>query len=664
MLDLVSQEILKNVLVNITREMGGIMARTSYSAILNEGKDYSCAIFDAKGDLSAEAEFVLVHLACMHFSVKACVDDFGAENFDPGDIVLHNDPYLGGSHLPDINMIRPIHVDGELIAFAANRAHYPDVGGIAPGSFAGEAEEILHEGVRIPPMKLYKKDQLDEQLLRLWSANVRAPKRIYADSAAQVASIRIGERRILELVEQEGVDNVKAGIEYIKDYAEKLMRSRIQKIPDGVYRYFDYMDDSGVDTDPVRIECAMIVEDDQLTFDFEGTEAQVKCPINAPYAVTSSAAFGAAKCILAPDGPLNAGTYRALKLLAPEGTLVNAQHPAPVAAGNTNTSQRIFGIILGCMAQAAPELVEASEYGANSDIGLGGTNPRNGDPYVLYMMPVGGMGARPKSDGNTAVINSMGNCSNQPAEVWETMYPFRVNHWRLRTDSAGAGEFRGGSGYEVQYESLDEEALLSIFTERVHIPPFGVFEGLPSKNGRYILDRPKQGSEELKTKLSRLDFPAGSTFTSFTAGGGGYGHPFQRDPESVHQDYIEGFISQEHAAETYGVVIDEHGDLDLQRTATIRENNSLYVDVEIANVIDLDEDATGRVVRMNQDLAHSIGCKTGDLVQLSQGVVPLRGWIKIDEGLSDQEVAIPQTFSRVLGWKRGSRVQLRNGLAN
>ncbi len=216
-LDLVTQEVLKNALINITREMGGILARTSYSSILNEGHDYSCAIFDANGDLSAEAEFVLVHLACMHFSVKACVESFGIENFEPGDIILHNDPYLGGSHLPDINMIRPIFSDGKMVCFAANRAHYPDVGGMAPGSFAGEAEEIFHEGIIIPPLKLYRGDVLDEQLITFFAANARVGKRISADTSAQVASLRIGEQRLMELFNKYGTSATVEGINYLMD---------------------------------------------------------------------------------------------------------------------------------------------------------------------------------------------------------------------------------------------------------------------------------------------------------------------------------------------------------------------------------------------------------------------------------------------------------------
>ena len=657
MLDLVSREILKNGLINITREMGAIMARTSYSSILNEGKDYSCAIFDAHGDLSAEAEFVLVHLAAMHFSVKNCVREIGASDFDPGDIVVHNDPYLGGSHLPDVTMIRPVHHAGELVAFVANRAHYPDIGGLAPGSFAGEAEEILHEGVRIPPIKLYKKDVLDEQLLRLWAANVRAPKSVYADSAAQVASIRIGELRLFDLIEREGIANVQAGISHLMDYCEELLRSRIRQVPNGEYTYFDYMDDSGQDTEPVRIMCTMTVGDDDLTFDFSGTDPQVKCPINMPHAVTCSATYGAVKCVLVPDAPLNAGMYRAMDVIAPKHSLANASYPAPVAAGQTNGSQRVVGIIMGCLAQAVPDLVEACEYGANSDLGLGGVNPRNGDPYALYMMPPGGMGALPTKDGNSATNCTMGNVMNQPAEVWEAMYPFRVNFVRLRTNSAGAGKHRGGFGEEVQYESLDDDALLSIFTERVKVPPFGLFEGLPGLGGRYVLET-HEGSMQLSTKRSRLGFHCGATFTSSTCGGGGYGHPFERESLLVYRDFQADLITREYAKECYGVHIDNQDKLNETLTQDLRNRRNVRQEVTICGLVQGNDP---RSISISTELASKFSVAQGDLMEITGGTIPLRAWAKISDELVDDQIMLPELICRILAIDVGEKVKVRQG---
>ncbi len=660
-LDLVTQEVFKNVLINITREMGGIMARTSYSSILNEGKDFSCAIFDANGDLSAEAEFVLVHLACMHFAVKSCVEAFGKENFEPGDIVLHNDPYLGGSHLPDVNMIRPLFVDGRLIAFVANRAHYPDMGGLAPGSFAGEAEEIFHEGVIIPPLKLYRNDVLDEQLLKFFATNVRAPKRIYADSAAQVASLRIGEERMIELISKHGVDKVVAGIGYLIDYGEEIMRNRISRVPDGTYRYFDYMDDAGEGTAPVRIVLKMIVKDDEIVFDFTGTDPQVLCPINSPMAVTCSATYGAAKCILAPDAPLNAGMYRPMKVIAPESCLLHPTYPHPVAAGNTNTSQRIFGVVLGAMAQAVPELVEACEYGANSDIGIGGHNPRTGDPFVLYMMPVGGMGARCNKDGNSAIINSMGNCSNQPAEVWEAMHPFRVNRWEFRQDSAGAGKWRGGYGYTVEYESVEQasNSLLSIFTERVKIPPFGLYGGLSSSHGKYVM---KYGEEERRydTKISRINFPEGATFTSYTCGGGGYGHPYERKPKHVLEEFKNGLVSRDFALNIYGVVINEDGEVDIEATEKRRKSTELFEEAKVIKIIEAKEFGPDRTIVLSEKMAQRLNSRDGDLIEVRNDKIPLRGWIQIDNKLREEEIILPKLYGLVFGTKTGYWLKLRS----
>jgi len=660
-LDLVTQEVLKNALINITREMGGIIGRTAYSSILNEGHDYSCAIFDANGDLSAEAEFVLVHLACMHFSVKACVESFGIENFYPGDIVLHNDPYLGGSHLPDINMIRPIFRDGKLVCFAANRAHYPDVGGLAPGSFAGEAEEIFHEGIIIPPLKLYRGDVLDEQLITFFAANVRVGKRISADTSAQVASLRIGEQRLMELFNKYGTSATVEGINYLMDYSEELMRNRIQKIPDGTYSFFDYMDDSGENTDPVRIVLNMTVSGDEIVFDYTGTDPQVKCPINAPYAVTCSATYGAAKCILAPDTPLNAGMFRPMKVIAPEGSLVNPTYPHPVAAGNTNTSQRIFSIVNGALAACVPHLVEAGENGANSDIGLGGRNLRTGEDYVLYLMPVGGMGARPTKDGNSATINYMGNCSNQPAEVWESKHPFRVNQWLLRQDSGGPGRWQGGFGYVVEYEVTDKlsDSLMSIFTERVKIPPFGLHEGLSASPGKYVL-KIGDNTRIFETKISRLDFPEGAVFTVHTAGGGGYGHPYEREPQRVLEDFKDDLVSRKHALEVYGVVIDETGKLNLDATAKKRKSEDIYENIKLTHIIYTDKYGPDRTILVSQQLAKKMTLINGDLAEVTNGIMPLRGWIRIDEGFKENDIGLPELFIRVFKTKEGDLLKLRS----
>lgn len=658
-LDVITREVIRNGLINISREMGSIMARTSYSSILNEGKDYSCAIFDNEGNLAAEAEFVLVHLAAMHFSVKACVDKFRKENFAPGDVVMHNDPYLGGSHLPDVTMIRPIFAEGELIAFVANRAHYPDVGGWAPGGFSGEATEIFHEGFIIPPIKLYRNDVLDEQILELFAANVRAPHRIYGDSSAQIASLRLGEKRLYEMIERYGVEKLTSGIKYVMDYSEKMMRKRISEVPEGKYKFFDYMDDSGINTPPVRIILQLTVEGDELIFDYSDTDPEVECPINAPLAVVCSATFGAAKCILTPDVPLNAGMFRPMKIITPEGTLLNPIYPLPVAAGNTETSQRLFDIVLGAFSQCVPRLVAGCHYGNNSDMGLGGYNHYFNEPYVLYVMPVGGLGACCNRDGNHAIIDWMGNCSNQPVEIFEAMYPYKIGLYHLRKNSGGPGTYRGGHAAMVQYSPVGHKAILSIFAERTKISPFGICGGLSGIPAKYVL-RKKSGKERvINTKVSRIPFEEGDTFTIMCPGGGGYGNPFCRDLEGIAEDLKDELITPEFARTYHGVILDEKtGEIDRTKTEEYRKSHSPYHPVKIGEVIR--EHANGRSILFSKAHAEKIGTQQKSLIELHNECTraPARGWVKISPKVEGEEIHIPQLFAEVLGVKRGDTLNL------
>lgn len=656
-LDVITREVIRNGLINISREMGSIMGRTCYSSILNEGKDYSCAIFDSEGNLAAEAEFVLVHLAAMHFSVKACVDKFGKENFAPGDVVMHNDPYLGGSHLPDVTMIRPIFIEGKLIAFVANRAHYPDVGGWAPGSFSGESTEIFHEGFIIPPVKLYRNDVLDEQILELFAANVRAPHRIYGDSSAQIASLRLGEKRLYEMIERYGVEKITSGIKYVMDYSEKIMRKRISEVPEGKYKFFDYMDDSGLNTPPVRIVLDLTVRKNELVFDYSETDPEVECPINAPLAVVCSATFGAAKCILTPDVPLNAGMFRPMKIITPKGSLLNPTYPHPVAAGNTNTSQRLFDIVVGALTQCIPHLTAGCHYGANSDLGLGGYNYRFDEPYVLYMMPVGGLGACHNRDGNHATINFMGNCSNQPVEVFEAMYPYRIGFYHLRENSAGPGTYRGGCATMVQYSPVGHKALASIFTERTKIPPFGICGGLSGAPATYVL-RKKSGEERIiNTKISRIPLEEGDTFTIMAPGGGSYGNPFRRDLEKIAEDLRDELITPEFAKTYYGVIIDKKtGKIDKVKTRKHRENRSLYYSVKVGKITR--DKASDRSIIFGGAHAQKIGIEEGSLVELHGKLVPVRGWAKISTKVKEREIHIPQIFAEVLSVDEGDTLKV------
>ena len=594
--DQIRLAVIQNALVGLAREMGTIMERASYSSILNEGKDFSCAVFNARGELVAEGEFVLVHLAAMHEAVQVLIRRFGNQ-WKPGDIAIHNDPYEGGSHLPDINLVRPVFAAEEVTAYVATRAHYPDVGGTVPGSFSGEAQTLFDEGVVIPPLLLAREDVLDEQLIEFWARNVRVARRLRADLMAQVASVRVGERNFTDLCERFGDKAVVEVLNEIPEYGETLMRGRIVRQLSGKNMFFDYMDDAGPDSLPVRICVEITANGSDVVFDYTRSDPQVPCPINAPPAVVKSATYGAMKCLLIPELPLNSGMFRPIEILTQPGTIVHPVSPAPVAAGNTNTSQRIFDICLAGLGEMMPRGSGgmAGSYSANSDIGIGGVDSRTGDEFVLYMMPVGGLGARPDLDGESALINYMGNCSSQPVEVWESMYPLRVDQYRLRVNSAGPGRRRGGFGVCLSYEAVQDGPQVSVFTERMRFPPFGLASGQPARPGRYTL---KRGSERtvLPTKTSGLFLRAGDVLEIETAGGGGYGDPLEREVDLVARDVREGLVSPEEATIEYGVVVDSTGMVDNGATAQMRSSGGdrrrPIITVPIAEI---DENATATV---------------------------------------------------------------------
>jgi N-methylhydantoinase B len=630
-LDPITREIVGNALISATREMGLVMKRTSVSSILNEGRDFSCAIFDVKGRLSATAEFVMVHLGAMGASVEAALQEIGLDKLEPGDIAVLNDPYRGGSHLPDVTMVRPIYSDGELIAFIGNRAHYPDVGGMAPGSFAGDSTEIFQEGLIIPPLILYKKDKLDEKLFKLILNNVRSPRRWQGDSSAQVASLRIGEKRILEFMQKWGKDTITQAMEGLIKQSYDLTKSRIRDIPDGEYRSFDYMDDLGPDGNLVKFYLNMKVQGDRLIFDFTGTDKQIERPINCPIAVTKAAVFAACKSVIAPEAIVNAGFFDALEFITEKGTLADASFPAPVCGGNTNSSQRILDLVLSCFAYIYPERVIGAEYAANSDCTLGGFDQRYRESYVIYLMPVGGIGARATKDGVDGLINYVGNVSNQPVEIFEHVLPFRYSAYSLRN-----------------------VCTMSIFSERVQVPPFGIFGGHSALPAQYIITRANGKKEYVEYKTSRIKLYDGDTFTILTPGGGGYGNALERDLELVLEDYIDQKVSLDDAKKYYGVVIDpKKGQIDFAETKKLRECTKPHHEMIARNMV-----AGGYYVGLpNSYMAE--GINAGDLVEISTGSIPLRGWAIFHEELKGRDVLLSKIFFDTLRLNPGDVVLLR-----
>ena len=557
--DPVTLEVVRNACAAVCEEMNANLIRTGYSPNIKERRDCSCALFDGDGEMIAQAENMPVHLGAMPFSVAEAIEAFPPETLEPGDAVLLNDPYRGGAHLPDLTLVTPVFHGGEVVAFAANRAHHADVGGSRAGSVAADSTEIYQEGIRIPPVKLFEGGEANEAVFDVILSNVRTPDERLGDLRAQEAANQTGVRRFSELVEKYGDDVVEAALAEIKDYSERRMRTEIESLPDGTYAFEDVLDDDGLGNDDLHVRAAVTVDGDEVTVDFEGTAAQTDGPINAVLAVTSSATYYAIRCVTDPDIPPNHGCYRPIAVEAPEGTIVNPEPPAAVVGGNLETSQRVTDVVLGALGEAVPERVTAAGQGTMNNVTFGGTDPRTGDPYAFYETQGGGFGGRAGKDGMDGVHVHMSNTMNTPVEVLETAYPLRVDRYELRADSGGAGEFRGGLGLRRDIGVRDHRATFSLLADRHRHRPYGIAGGEPgATGGAVLLDDGER--EELPGKTIR-DLPAGATVSIRTPGAGGYGPVEDRDPEAVRRDVRLGKVSAEAAREAYGVdVTDADGD--------------------------------------------------------------------------------------------------------
>jgi len=517
----VTLEIFRGALTAIAEEMGTVLMLSSYSPNIKERRDFSCALFDAQGRLIAQAAHIPVHLGSMPDSVAAALASI--DSFAPGDIIAVNDPYLGGTHLPDITLIAPLFIkhqrEEHLIGFAANRAHHADVGGMSPGSMP-LATEVYQEGIILPPLKLWEAGQPNTPLLTLLLRNVRTPEERQGDLAAQVAANRTAIRRIQELVERYGLRTLEEHIDGLIAYAERITRAAIERIPDGSYSFTDYLDNDGVEDEPVAISVRVDVRGSEITADFSGSSAQVSGNINTVAAVTKSATYYVVRCLITGEAPMNHGTFAPVTVIAPEGSVVNARPPAGVAQGNVETSQRIVDTLFGALAQALPDVIPAASQGTMNNITAGGIDPRLGVPFTYYETMGGGMGGRPGLDGLSGVHVHMSNTLNTPIEAFEYAYPLRIVRYQLRDDSGGVGSARGGDGLvrEIAFKVPTEVTLLC---ERRRFAPYGLRGGAPGQCGENRLLR--SGREELLPGKVRFRAQPGDRLIIASPGGGGWG---------------------------------------------------------------------------------------------------------------------------------------------
>ncbi len=550
--DPVEVEIFKNIYHSIAEEMGAALRRTAFSPNIKERRDYSCAIFDSGGEVIAMGDHMPVHLGSMPMSVRAAIDDFEP---GPGDVIMLNDPFRGGTHLPDITLVAPVYIGpkqrgqdalatagedpgptgrglrarkrgGSPDFYVASRAHHADVGGTYPGSM-GLCREIYQEGLRLPPVRIMRAGKMVRDVLALLLNNVRTPDEREGDLGAQIAACHTGAERLREVCDRYGLGRAKNAAKELLEYSEQMMRAFVARVPRGTYQAEDFMDGDGISERPVKIAVAVkfagarMKGDDLVTVDFTGTDPQVEGSINAVEAITYSACFYVFRCLLAEDVPATSGLMRPVRVVAPSGTVVNARPPAAVAGGNVETSQRVVDVLLRALAQALPQQIPAAASGTMNNLTIGGIDPRTGDPFAYYETIAGGMGARPTKPGISGVHTHMTNSLNTPAEALEYSYPLRVRQYSLRRGSGGGGKHRGGNGIVREIEVLTDVEVTLLADRRLR-GPWGLNGGQEGTPGKTCVIRLDGTVEELPGKFN-IRLNKGERIRIQTPGGGGWG---------------------------------------------------------------------------------------------------------------------------------------------
>jgi N-methylhydantoinase B len=552
-------EIVKNSLYKIAEEMRVVLAKTAYSPLLKSAGDYSCGVFDARGEMVAQGPDLPIHLGSMPDAVRAVVAVF-ASNVHDGDVFVHNDPYFGGSHLPDVNVTRPAFHDGELLGYTCLRAHWPDIGSATPGSY-GAVTQIFGEGLRIPPLRLISRGVLNGDLEKLIFANVRTPDERKGDLGAQLAATLRATERLNALAQRYGSVEVKGYMAQVMDYSERLMRAALMDLPDGEGSFEDFCDGDGIADDPsgtdarFRIKLSVQKTADRLIVDFAGTDPKVKGPMNAPLSVTASGVYCGLKTAVDPNNliPPNSGCWRAIEIRAPKGSVVNAEFPAPVVYANHEMSHRVADMVMGALVNFLPEQVMACSQGTSAILTLGGVDPRNGRHYVSYETIKGGFGARPNKDGINCIASGISNTMNTPVEVLEMAFPVRVERYEVNPDSGGAGRYRGGCGARRVWRMLQgTDATGALCMERMTSPPFGLRGGSAGAAAVVTLTTPDGVTRSLPSK-GAFAAPAGSIINMLTPGSGGFGSASERNPAAIGLDLLDGYVTASAATRDYGI---------------------------------------------------------------------------------------------------------------
>ena len=523
-IDPVTVEVIRNALNYTAEEMGIALKNSAYSHNIKERMDHSCAIFDPSGNLLAQAEHIPVHLGSLPWGAKNVLRylEKNKESWEKEDMVMVNDPYVIGTHLNDLSLIKPIFFDERLIGFCINKAHHVDVGGQSPGSISTDATSLFQEGVVIPPVKLISRGKMNQNLLEDFIKKVRNPKTTKGDLRAQIASNNLGVKRIIELANRKGDDILSLAFTDIISYGEKRMRERLKIIPEGIYRAEDCLEDIGDSDSLTWIRVTLKRDEDLLSVSFKGTDPEVNSPFNAVFGVTLSSTYFAIKSIVDPEAPMNEGVLKPIKAFAPEGSLVNPKRPAPVSGGNLETSQRIVDTVFKALSQALLNLVPAASHGSMNNVIVGGFDPLRKRKWVFYETIGGGSGARHRKDGVDGISCNMTNTMNTPIEAIEQYYPMLFLEYELRTGTHGKGIWNGGCGIRRAWTLTGPSAEVTVLGERHKIPPWGVAGGKPGELGAYWVKKEGGKKEKIKSKTT-LSLKKGDTLIIETPGGGGFG---------------------------------------------------------------------------------------------------------------------------------------------
>ena len=650
-IDPITLEVVCEGLIAVVREMRASIIRASYSPVIYELDDFSCAIFNERAEMTAQSDDHPGHVMPMPWSVRCAMEDF-AGDIHPGDILLMNDAYRGGTHLNDVTLLYPVFAGGRLALLPAVRSHWADVGGATPGSYSGLSTNIYQEGLRMPPIKLYERGSVNKAVMRLIEANMRLPEHRMGDLNAMLGACRAAEARLRRLFDKYGLDTVLECVARNLDRSEARMRERIRALPEGTYVYEDYLEyyDDGR-FDPVLMRLALTIAGGEIVADFAGSNPQVPGVVNSSLAVAGAGVFVALKSTLDPGGAVNDGAFRPIKLRAPEASIVDVRADAPAGA-HGEVRKRAVSVMLGCLAQVVPGRVSGDLCGTSFPNSIGGR--ANGRPYVYYEVPAGGNGGFAEADGSSAFVNvDFGNIrSIYTAESLESEMPLVVESSELRADSGGPGERRGGLGLHRAVRLAEAEGTYSVLSDRAVIPPFGVLGGAPaarvcvSINGKG-LDTPG--------KATGMLLKEGDVLVMQSAGGGGYGDPLARDPALVEQDVAAGYVSAEQARAQYGVAV---GDADATR-ALRKKLASAMVCLEVLP----DETDPYEGIRGRHRVLHlhpSSGFESGQLVELlGRNPAPLRAWVRLDATVPAGKAPLDPFGRRVLGVKAGEKVKLR-----